>query len=66
MRKKRARMYCDPAFKKLVQIRGIDYGYSDITKFTEKVASNPRILIKEEQIEAPKKKKRIKLYEPLF
>ena len=37
-------MYCHPDFKKMMDIRRIEYGSKDSIKFTKKVASNPEIL----------------------
>lgn len=41
---KRTRMYCDEEFKKLIDIKRIEYGEKDTISFTNKVAKNPSLL----------------------
>lgn len=42
--KDRTRMYCHPNFKKLMDIRRLEYGEANSIKFTEKVSRNPELL----------------------
>lgn len=42
--KNRTRMYCHPEFKKLMDIRRIEYGEKDSISFTKKVSRNPDLL----------------------
>ena len=40
----RTRMYCHPEFKKMLELRRIEYGERDTIRFTKRLASNPSLL----------------------
>ena len=40
----RTRMYCHPEFKKMLDLRRIEYGERDTIRFTKRLASNPSLL----------------------
>jgi len=37
-------MYCHPEFKKMIDIRRIEYGSKDSINFTKKIADNPDLI----------------------
>ena len=42
--KERTRMYCHPDFKKMMDLRRIEYGEPDNIQFTKKVSKNPDLI----------------------
>lgn len=64
--KNRVRMYCHPDFKKMVDIRRIEYGGADSITFTEKASKNPDILAGMRPVNKDENKTKKTKYPSLF